>query len=307
MKAPVNVTVTGGAGQIGYALLFRIAAGEMLGPDQPVNLRLLEITPALDALRGVVMELDDCAFPLLADVVQTDDAETAFDGSDFALLVGSRPRSKGMERKDLLEANAAIFSVQGKALNAKASRDVRVLVVGNPANTELPDRPAQRSRSRSAQLHGDDQARPQPRLRAACGARRCALVRRVRPRDLGQPLSDAISRPASRAAWTARRRWISWTMGWYADELHSRPCSSAVRPLSKRAAHRARLRRLTPPSTTCATGPSGADGILSMGVYSDGSYGIEEGLDLLLSGALRRRRLADRARPRDQRVQPRRA
>lgn len=135
MKEPVRVTITGAAGQIGYALLFRVASGAMLGNDQPVILQLLEITPALDALKGVVMELDDCAFPLLAGVVQTDDAEVAFKDTDYALLVGSRPRGPGMERKDLLEANAAIFSVQGKALNDHASRDVKILVVGNPANT----------------------------------------------------------------------------------------------------------------------------------------------------------------------------
>jgi malate dehydrogenase len=135
MKAPVRVAVTGAAGQIGYALLFRIAAGDMLGPDQPVILQLLEITPALPALQGVVMELNDCAFPTLAGVVATDDPNVAFKDADYALLVGARPRGPGMERKDLLEANGAIFAPQGKALNDHASRDVRVLVVGNPANT----------------------------------------------------------------------------------------------------------------------------------------------------------------------------
>ena len=135
MKAPVRVAVTGAAGQIGYALLFRIAAGDMLGPDQPVILHLLEITPALPALQGVVMELNDCAFPTLAGVVATDDLNVAFKDVDYALLVGARPRGPGMERKDLLEANGAIFGPQGKALNDHAKRDVRVLVVGNPANT----------------------------------------------------------------------------------------------------------------------------------------------------------------------------
>jgi malate dehydrogenase len=135
MKAPVRVAVTGAAGQIGYALLFRIAAGDMLGPDQPVVLQLLEITPALPALQGVVMELNDCAFPTLAGVVATDDPNVAFKDADYALLVGARPRGPGMERKDLLEANGAIFAPQGKALNDHARRDVRVLVVGNPANT----------------------------------------------------------------------------------------------------------------------------------------------------------------------------
>lgn len=135
MKAPVRVTVTGAAGQIGYALLFRIASGAMLGEDQPVILQLLDITPAMDALEGVRMELNDCAFPLLTNIVCTDMPDIAFKDADYALLVGARPRGPGMERKDLLEANAAIFSVQGKALNDYASRDVRVLVVGNPANT----------------------------------------------------------------------------------------------------------------------------------------------------------------------------
>jgi len=135
MKAPVRVAITGAAGQISYSLLFRIAAGEMLGTDQPVILQLLEITPALDALNGTVMEIEDCAFPLVADIVQTDDPEVAFKDADYCLLVGARPRGPGMERKDLLEANAQIFSVQGSAINKVASRDVKVLVVGNPANT----------------------------------------------------------------------------------------------------------------------------------------------------------------------------
>lgn len=135
MKDAVRVTITGGAGQIGYQLAFRIASGQMLGPDQPVILQLLEIPQALDALKGVVMELDDCAFPTLAGIVATDDPDVAFSDADYALLVGARPRGPGMERKDLLEANAQIFSVQGKAINAHASKDIRVLVVGNPANT----------------------------------------------------------------------------------------------------------------------------------------------------------------------------
>lgn len=135
MKQPVRVTVTGAAGQISYALLFRIASGSMLGPDQPIILQLLEIPPAMGALEGVVMELNDCAFPLLQEVVTSDEPDVAFKDADYALLVGARPRGPGMERKDLLEANAAIFSVQGKAINKVASRDIKVLVVGNPANT----------------------------------------------------------------------------------------------------------------------------------------------------------------------------
>lgn len=135
MKPPVHVAVTGGAGQIAYSLIFRIASGEMLGSDQPVILHLLEIPAALDALKGVVMELQDCAYPLLQDVVITDDANIAFTDVNYALLVGSRPRGPGMERSDLLKVNGEIFTVQGKALNEKANRDVKVLIVGNPANT----------------------------------------------------------------------------------------------------------------------------------------------------------------------------
>jgi malate dehydrogenase len=135
MKSPVRVAVTGAAGQIAYSLIFRVAHGDMLGPDQPVILHLLEIPPAMDALKGVVMELNDCAFPLVEDIIISDDPNVAFKDIDFAYLVGARPRGPGMERADLLAANAQIFSVQGKALNDHASRDVRVLVVGNPANT----------------------------------------------------------------------------------------------------------------------------------------------------------------------------
>jgi malate dehydrogenase len=149
-KSPIRVAVTGAAGQIAYSLLFRIANGDLLGKDQPIILQLLEITPALQAVTGVVMEIDDCAFPLLAGVVITDDPEVAFKDAQVAILVGARPRSKGMERADLLSANAAIFKVQGAALNKVASRDVKVLVVGNPANTNAyiamksaPDLPAE--------------------------------------------------------------------------------------------------------------------------------------------------------------------
>ena len=150
-NTPVKVAVTGAAGQIGYSLLFRIASGALLGPDTPVQLRLLEITPALKALEGVVMELDDCAFPLLSGVEISDDANVAFDGANLALLVGARPRTKGMERGDLLEANGAIFTAQGKALNAHAADDIRIGVTGNPANTNAliamrnaPDVPQER-------------------------------------------------------------------------------------------------------------------------------------------------------------------
>ncbi len=149
--APIRVTVTGAAGNIGYALLFRIANGDLFGPNQPVILQMLEISPAMKALEGVAMELVDCAFPLLADMVLTDDPNRAFQDTNWSLLVGARPRSKGMERKDLLSANGAIFTVQGKAINDNAASDVRILVVGNPANTNCliaqrsaPDVPAAR-------------------------------------------------------------------------------------------------------------------------------------------------------------------
>ncbi|MFD7532401.1 MULTISPECIES: malate dehydrogenase [unclassified Streptomyces] len=150
-RTPVNVTVTGAAGQIGYALLFRIASGHLLGPDVPVNLRLLEIPQGLKAAEGTAMELDDCAFPLLRGIEITDDANKAFDGANVALLVGARPRTKGMERGDLLSANGGIFKPQGKAINDNAADDIKVLVVGNPANTNAliaqaaaPDIPAER-------------------------------------------------------------------------------------------------------------------------------------------------------------------
>ena len=135
MKNTVRVTVTGAAGQISYSLLFRIASGDMLGADQPVTLQLLDIPPAMDALSGVVMELEDCAFPTLTKIIATDNAEIAFGDAEFVLMVGARPRGPGMERKDLLQANAAIFTAQGTVLDENANRDVRVLVVGNPANT----------------------------------------------------------------------------------------------------------------------------------------------------------------------------
>jgi malate dehydrogenase len=150
-QSPTRVAVTGAAGQIGYALLFRIASGQLLGADRPVSLQLLEIPDAVKAVEGVAMELDDCAFPLLAGIEITDDADRAFDGANVALLVGARPRGKGMERSDLLEANGGIFAPQGKAINAHAAEDIRVLVVGNPANTNCliarsnaPDVPAER-------------------------------------------------------------------------------------------------------------------------------------------------------------------
>ncbi len=177
---PVKVAVTGAAGQIGYSLLFRIASGALLGPDTPVQLRLLEITPALKALEGVVMELDDCAFTTLDSVEIGDDADTIFDGANLALLVGARPRTKGMERGDLLEANGAIFTAQGKALNAVAADDVRIGVTGNPANTNAliamsnaPDIP----RDRFTALTRLDHNRAKAQLAAKTGARVADIIK----------------------------------------------------------------------------------------------------------------------------------
>ena len=173
MSAPVKIVVTGAAGQIGYSLLFRIASGSMLGPDQPLELRLLEIAPALKALEGVVMELEDCAFPLLSKVEIGHEPKTIFDGANLACLVGARPRAKGMERRDLLEANGGIFKPQGRALNDHAADDVKVLVTGNPANTNAliamrnaPDIPAERFNA----LTRLDHNRAKAQLAAKAGA-----------------------------------------------------------------------------------------------------------------------------------------
>ena len=278
MKQPVRVTVTGAAGQIGYALLFRIASGEMLGSDQPVILQLLEITPALNALKGVIMEVEDCAFPLVAGMVPTDDPNVAFRDADYALLVGSRPRSKGMERKDLIEANAAIFSVQGKALDTHASRQVKVLVVGNPANTNCliaqrnaPDlSPAQftamtrldhnRAKAQLANkagkhvtdvkgvcIWGNHSATQYPDLHAATVA--------------GQRALDLVD-----TAWYTKE-FIPTVQQRGAAVIEARGASSAASAANAAIDH----------MHDWALG-SPADDVVSMAVYSDGSYGVEEGL-----------------------------
>ena len=170
MPTPVRVAVTGAAGQIGYSLLPRIASGQLLGPDQPVILQLLEVTPALGALEGVAMELDDCAFPLLAGVVRSDDADVAFGDADYALLVGAMPRKQGMERSDLLSANGAIFTAQGAALSRSASKRHQGARGRQPGQHERPDHAQQRAGHRSAPDHGDDAPRPQPRRQPARAA-----------------------------------------------------------------------------------------------------------------------------------------
>lgn len=276
MKAPVRVAVTGAAGQIGYALLFRIASGTLFGKEQPVILQLLEIPPAMPALSGVCMELEDCAFPLLADILPSDDPETVFQDLDYAFLVGSRPRSKGMERKDLIEANAAIFSVQGKALNDKAARHVKVLVVANPANTNCliaqrnaPDLDARNFTAMTRLDHN----RAVAKLAAETGVHTTDIqgvciwgnhsatqypdIHRAMVK--GQPALGQVSQP------------------WYADEfipkvqqrgaaiIEARGASSAASAASAAIDH-------------VRDWVQGSQDELSMSVYSDGSYGIEPGL-----------------------------
>jgi malate dehydrogenase len=193
MKQPVRVVITGAAGNIGYAMAFRIASGSMLGPDQPVILQLLEITPALQALQGVVMELNDCAFPLVAGVVATDDLKTAFTDANYAMLVGARPRGPGMERKDLLTANGAIFGPQGKALNDYAARNVRVLVVGNPANTNSLIAASNAPDLDRRQFHAMTPLGPQSGTQSVGGKDRLARQRHQEDDHLGQSLLDPVS------------------------------------------------------------------------------------------------------------------
>ena len=277
MKAPVRVAVTGAAGQISYSLLFRIAAGEMLGNDQPVILQLLEITPALEALAGTVMEIEDCAFPLVAGIVQSDDPNVAFKDADYCLLVGARPRGPGMERKDLLEANAAIFSAQGKAINDNASASVKVLVVGNPANTNAliayrnaPDlQPGQftammrldhnRAIAQLANkagkhntdvdgliIWGNHSATQYPDINHATVA--------------GNKATDLVDE-----AWTLEE-FIPTVQQRGAAIIKARGLSSAASAANAAIEH----------IRDWSLGTSGK--IVSMGIHSDGSYGVEEGL-----------------------------
>lgn len=277
MKEPVRVAVTGAAGQISYSLLFRIASGQMLGPDQPVILQLLEIPPAMEALSGVVMELDDCAFDLVQDIIATDNPDVAFKDVDYALLVGSRPRGPGMERKDLLEANAAIFSVQGKSLNDHASRDVKVLVVGNPANTN----------SLIAQRNAPDL---DPRQFTA-------MTRLDHNRALTQLAQKTDSHVTDIKGLAI---WGNHSATQYPDIFHASVSGKAASGLvdqdwidndfiptvQQRGAAIIKARGLSSAASAANAAIEhvrdwalGTDGeVVSMAVYSDGSYGIEEGL-----------------------------
>lgn len=278
MKSPVRVTVTGAAGQISYSLLIRIASGQMLGPDQPVILQMLEITPAMDALKGVAMELEDCAFPMLADMVLTDDPNIAFKDADYALLVGARPRGPGMERKDLLQANAAIFSVQGKAISENASRDIKVLVVGNPANTNALI--AQRNApeidpSQFTAMMRLDHNRSLTQLANKLGGHNTDVTKMI----VWGNHSATQYPDLHHALYKGESAFPRIDQGWYESEfipviqqrgaaiIKARGASSAASAANAAVDH----------MRDWALGTADNDWV-SMGIYSDGSYGIQEGL-----------------------------
>ncbi len=279
MNEPLRVAVTGAAGQIGYSLLFRIASGAMLGPDQPVILQMLEITPALGALEGVGMELDDCAFPLLAGVVKTDDADTAFADADIALLVGAMPRKEGMERSDLLAANGAIFTEQGRAIARSAKPGVRVLVVGNPANTNaliaMNNAGGMSSRNFTAMTRLDHN-RAISQLAAKLG-RPVTSVRRM---TIWGNHSTTQYPDLMHCEVDGERAWDlvgdqEWVEGTYipkvakrgAEVISARGASSAASAANAAMAHMRDWVMGTPEGDW-----------VSMGVPSDGSYGVPEGL-----------------------------
>ena len=256
MSTPVKVTVTGAAGQIGYALLFRIASGQMLGPDTPVELSLLEIPDAIKAAEGTAMELDDCAFPLLRRIDISDDPKQAFDGANIGLLVGARPRGPGMERSDLLEANGGIFKPQGEAINAGAADDVQGPRGRQPGQHQLPDREVERARRPARALHRDDAPRPQPGDRPARQqARRAGLGGHQHDR-LGQPLADPVPRPGQRQGRRARAPGTRSTTRPGSPTSSSPGSPSAAPRSSRRAAPPAPPRPPTRRSTTSTTGCS---------------------------------------------------
>jgi len=278
MKKPVRVTITGAAGQIGYQLAFRIASGQMLGTDQPVILQLLEIPPALPALEGVVMELDDCAFKTVAGIVATADANTAFEDSEYALLVGARPRGPGMERKDLLEANAQIFSVQGKAINDHANRNIRVLVVGNPANTNAliaSSNAPSIDKSQFSAMTRLDHNRAIAQIAAKTGSHVSAVRQMIiwgnhsstQYPDIhhalvdGKPVTDVVDE-----SWMTEE-FIPTVQQRGAAIIKARGASSAASAASAAIDHMHDWKLGTP-----------SDDWVSMGIPADGSYGIEEGV-----------------------------
>lgn len=276
MKEPVRVAITGGAGNISYSLIFRIAAGDMLGPDQPVILQLLEIPPAMDALKGTIMEINDCAFPLVHGVSGTDKPEEAFKDVDIALLVGSKPRSKGMERSDLLKANGDIFSVQGKALNDNASKDVKVLVVGNPANTNAL------IASANAPDLDDTQFTAMMRLDHNRALSQLAQKTDAHVTDIDRMMvwgnHSATQYPdISKATVKGKPALDLVDRDWYENDF--------IPTVQKRGAAIIEARGASSAASAASAAIDhihdwvlGSDGIVSMGIPSDGSYGVAEGI-----------------------------
>ncbi len=278
MKTPIHIAVTGAAGQISYSLLFRLAAGALLGPDQPIVLHLLEITPAMNALQGVVMELNDCAFPLLHRIEVTDNPHTAFKDVDYAFLVGARPRGPGMERKDLLAVNAAIFSVQGKALNEVASRNVKVLVTGNPANTNaliaLNNAPDLKAENFSA-MSRLDHNRALSQLAEKCGV----LPVDVKNMTVWGNHSTTQYPDIHHAKIRGQDALSLVETDWYINEfipLVQQRGAEIIKARGQSSAASAANAAIGQMKTwTFGTEPGDW---VSMGVLSDGSYGIEAGL-----------------------------
>ena len=278
MKNAVRVTVTGAAGQISYALLFRIASGDMLGKDQPIILQLLEITPAMNALKGVAMELDDCAFPLLQEIITSDDPNVAFKDTDYALLVGARPRGPGMERKDLLEANAAIFSVQGKAIDSVANKNIKVLVVGNPANTNSliaqRNAPSINPRQFTAMTRLDHN-RAMTQLAQQTGTHVTDITKMTIWGNHSATQYPDISQTTVKAKPAADQVDESWYKDTFIPEVQQRGAAIIEARGASSAASAAN-------AAIChirdwALGTPDGDWV-SMGIHSDGSYGIEKGL-----------------------------
>lgn len=278
MKPPVRIAVTGAAGQIGYALLFRIAAGQMLGPDQPVILQLLEITPALKALEGVVMEIDDCALPLVAGCVISDDAATVFKDADYALLVGAKPRGPGMERRDLLTANGGIFKAQGRALNDHARPGVKVLVIGNPANTNahtaMQSAPDLNPRHFSAMTRLDHN-----RALARLAAKTSAAVADIRRLTIWGNHSGTQYPDISYATIAGAPARDRVEPDWYQDEYIPRVAGRGAEIIAARGASSAAsaASAAIDHMRDWALGTAPGDWV-SMAVPADGSYGIPEGL-----------------------------